>query len=136
MIIYVVKSSKGSYEDYREWIEKAFYKKEDAEKYAKELDIQHNFTPDFITDEFETAFREADYETPEWPEYNGEEGYNSKEYQEYCKVNREADYNFIINYLKDKGFEVTREMIDTYEKWESDQYDTYYQSIIEEVELV
>ena len=61
---------------------------------------------------------------------------NSKEYQEYCKVNMETDYNFIINYLKDKGFEITREMIDTYEKWESAQYDTYYLSIIEEVELV
>ena len=136
MIIYVVKSSKGSYEDYSEWIEKAFYKKEDAKKYARELDLQHSFIPDFVTDEFEAAFQEANYEAPEWPEYNGKGSYNSKEYQEYCKVNTEAGYNFIINYLKDKGFEVTREMIDTYEKWDSDQYDTYYPSTIEEVELV
>lgn len=136
MKIYIVKSSRGGYEDYHEWNEKAFYKKEDAEKYTKELDKEYNYKPEFITDSFEKAYRDAEYEAPDWPDYEEPISYNSEEYQKYLEDNLEAECNFTINYLKDKGFEVTKEMLDTYENWISYQYDKYYPCKIEELELI
>lgn len=58
--IYIVFSSEGVCEDYHEWPEKAFFNKEDAIKFSKQLDKEHELIkPDFVDDKFEDTYDEG-----------------------------------------------------------------------------
>ena len=59
VIIYAVISSQGSYDDYYEHIEKCFTNKDEAYKYAKEIDESHIYNtpiPEEIMDEVDEHF--------------------------------------------------------------------------------
>lgn len=132
--IYIVQSSHGEYEDYRETNEKAFYNKEDAEKYAKELDKKHNDTPDFITDAFTLAY--DNIFTPEWPDPPCNPFDDYDKYQVWLKEMIDNDRKFIINEMYKQGFFVTEQMIDVYDEWYENQYTDWHDCIVEEIELV
>ena len=134
MKIYIVKSSEGEWEDYRSWNEKAFVSKEKAEEYAKELDKKHYYKPEFITEEFEDLYNEAGdifYEDNEYPKYD------NPNYDELTSQWYENEQKFIIQYMKDRGINITPEMYKEYEDWILDgRYYVWDDCTIEELELV
>lgn len=132
--IYIVKSAKGQYEDYREWNAKAFTTKEKAYEFAKELDKIHRSKPDFITEEFINAYNECYDNLPDWGDFplTKENGLKFIEWQEECT---EKDREILIKELSKKGFSVTEDTLDQYEQWEIDSYDEYYDCKVEELEL-
>lgn len=82
MEIYLVISCSGEYEDYREQIEKAFFKEEDAINYKKEFDDEHIIKGDVFNIMPESIY----YEYPTIDEIDGPieeyKGYTSKQYKE------------------------------------------------------
>lgn len=132
--IYIVQSSHGEYEDYRETNEKAFYNKEDAEKYAKELDARHRQTPEFITEDFISAYNEII--PPEWPDAPCKPYENRELYQSWLQGMIQRERQFVIQEMYKQGFFLTEHMIDTYEDWEDNQYIDWHDCTIEEIELV
>lgn len=134
MIIYIVKSSEGHYEDYNVWNEKAFISKEKAEKYAKELDKKHRYKPEFITDLFEDFYNEGEdifYENNPYPSFKDPDYENLRnKFEEECN-------KFIITHIQDNGINITPEMLKEYEEWVSDvQFYDWHDCEIEEIELV
>lgn len=129
--IYIVQSSCGEYEDYHIWNEKAFTNKEDAEKYAEELDLKHNYRPEFITPEFELAFYDSDDEIPSFEAFDGDKETYLQWYARYTKHNNDC----LIKIMSEKGFHLTKEMIEQFEEWESDSYNDYHPCNIDEIEL-
>ena len=129
--IYIVKSSEGEWEDYHSWNEKAFISREKAEEYVKELDKKHYHAPEFITKEFEDLYNEAgdifDENNP-YPNYN---------YNELVNQWEENEQKFIIQYIKDRGINITPEMYKEYEEWLMDgRYYKWHDCEIEEIELI
>ena len=133
--IYVVNSASGVYEDYHCWNEKAFNSREEAEKYARELDILHRSRPQFVTDEFIEAYNYCYDNTPDWGE--GPKFSDDKEayfaWQEEC-AKRDSEY--ITSEMYKKGFYVTEQMLEQYEEWESNSYNDWHDCEVEELELV
>lgn len=131
--IYIVKSSKGEYEDYREWNEKAFTTIEKACEYAKELDAIHNSTPDFITEHFIAAYEECCDNIPKNENFYG--GLDRDSYLKWQEECYKKEREFLISELHKKGFLVTEEMLDQYEQWEYDRYEEYHDCSIEKLDL-
>lgn len=137
MKIYVVKSSRGEWEDYLVWNEKAFYKKEDAEKYAKELDAKHRAKPSFITDSFENDMMEGDELTPDWPPYDGPTSpVDMEHYSQWVKEQQQKEMDFLVNFMNEKGHNVTVENLTDYYEWESNSYHDWHDCRVEELEIV
>ena len=133
--IYVVESASGVYEDYRCWNEKAFINKEEAEAYAKELDEKHRAKPQFVNDEFEKAYSECYDSLPEWgegPDLRKDEN----AYFKWLKDCEKKDREYIIAEMYKKGFFLTEEMIEQYEKYEADSYEDWHDCRVEELELI
>lgn len=133
--VYIVISSEGEYEDYREYNEKAFYNKEDAEKYCKELDEKHNYKPEFITDKFEEAYEEAYNSLPDW-DLKANSNEDLKTYYDNIIKQGEKDIQYIISEMNKQGFNVNEDMIEKYKEWESNLYYEWYPCKIEEIELI
>lgn len=132
--IYMVKSSSGVYEDYREWNEKAFTNKEDAEKYAKELDDLHQAKPQFVTDEFIEAYDQCYDDAPDWGE--GPKYIEDPEaYHRWVEEKNRQNDEHIIKTMYKKGFYVTESMLQQYEEWESNRYNDWHECDVEELEL-
>lgn len=71
--IYAVVSSKGSYDDYCEWVEKCFTNKDEAYTFAKEVNMSHIYEsviPKEIIDEIDEHY---------WD-------YRDKEVNNFCKI--------------------------------------------------
>lgn len=134
MKIYIVKSSEGHWEDYHSWNEKAFISKEKALEYAKELDKKHYYKPEFITEEFEDLYNEAD---DIFSEDNPYPSYKDPNYDKLVLLWEENNQRFIIQYMNDKEINITSEMFKEYEEWVSiEQYEYWHDCDIEEIELV
>lgn len=136
--IYIVKSSEGEYEDYHVWNEKAFTKREDAEAYAKQLDKEHNYRPQFITDAFLSTLRDCEYELPDWEEFPEEKitPENKNRWLKWQEEQEEKQIQLLINLMYQKGQFMTRDMYEQYEEWENNSYTNWYDCSIEELELV
>ena len=102
--IYVVLSSEGQWEDYHEWIEKAFRRKKDAEAYAKQLDKEHNPKPVFkdrLWDEAEESWWSMNEEKygKDWDlspyDYKEEKEKNDQFYKEL----EERQDAFMLDYI-------------------------------------
>lgn len=130
--IYIVVSSHGEYEDYREYLEKAFYNKKDAEKYAKEIDVKHNHRPEFITDSFLEDIDDIEDNLPDW----GPCDLQGKAYYEWVDKNNKREDEEIIKAIIAKGYTFNREMYDEFREWEGDRYTDWHPCCIEEIELV
>lgn len=130
--IYIVQSSEGIYEDFHVWNEKAFTKKEEAEKYAKKLDKQHNSRPDFLTEKFKEDFEDIEENLPEW----GSCYLSGEEYADWVsKQNAREDAEIIEGMIK-RGYTFNKKMYDEYRNWESEQYYEWHPCVVEEIELV
>ena len=136
--IYIVKSTEGLYEDYRSWNEKAFIKKEDAEKYAKLLDEARRYKPPFITDEFISALQECEYELPTWEYFPGGPltPENEKEWTQWNNNQKEKQMKLLIDLMSKKGYSLTKELYSQYDQWASDSYNEWHDCKIEEIELI
>lgn len=135
--IYIVKSSSGSYEDYRAWNEKAFTDKHKAEEYACMLNKVHEHKPEFITKDFQSNYNECYDNLPDWedfPEPITDD--NRSEYTKWEDNNIEKDREIIIDEMYKRGFFLTKNMIELYERWENSQYEDYHKCTVEELELV
>ena len=134
MKIYIVTSSEGKWEDYHSWNEKAFISKEKAVEYAKELDKKHYYKPEFITEEFEDLYNEADdifYQDNPYPEFK------DPNHDKLASQWEENQQKFIIQYMQDRGVNITPEMYKEYEEWMIDgKYYSWSDCEIEEIELV
>lgn len=140
--IYLVTSSEGQYEDYHEWVEKAFVDKSQAEEFAKQLDVLHRAKPEFITEEFANALDESNYE---WDELTDDDPkYESPKYLESTQEEKDAFYTwynneyiqFLINSMYKKGFFVTEYMLKQHDEWESNSYTDWHNCSVEEITLV
>lgn len=132
--VYIVKSSCGEYEDYSCWNEKAFLNKEDAIKYANELDGLHFDKPSFITDKFEQDYIDCEYELPDWEDFP--EGITKENEERYIKWNEEQDSKrtkMLIDMMHKRGYFLTKEMNDQYIKWLERK--DYYDCEVEELDL-
>lgn len=137
MKIYVVKSSCGEYEDYSIWNEKAFYKKEDAEKYAKELDTKHREKPSFITDDFINNLYDCEYRVPEWASYEGPTNpIDVDEYRKWVREQQNKEIELLIKYMAERGHELTKEKYEIFEEWNENAYREWHDCSIEELEIV
>ena len=136
--IYIVKSSEGEYEDYHVWNEKAFTKREDAEAYAKQLDKEHNYRPQFITDAFLSTLRDCEYELPDWEEFPEEKitSENKNRWLKWQEEQEEKQIQFLINLMYQKGQFMTKDMYEQYEEWENNSYTNWHDCSIEALELV
>lgn len=134
--IYIVKSSSGSYEDYSCWNEKAFTNRDEAEAYAKELDKQHFYKPQFITDDFERLIGECEDLIPEWEDSPYDLLTQKDKYLEWCDQNNARDTKLLINLMYERGQFMTEAMYDSYNDWHDNNYREWYNCEIEELELV
>ena len=135
--IYVVKSSSGTYEDYRSWNEKAFTNVDKAVEYAHILDMSHNNKSEFITEEFQSNYSECYDNLPDWGDFpelpiNDD---NKGKYTKWVDDNIEKDREIIIKEMYKRGFFLTKNMIELYEKWEDNQYEDYHKCTVEELNL-
>lgn len=134
--IYVVASCSGMYEDYREWEEKAFTNREDAVKFAKELDYYHeHLKPDFVDDNFDNVYDDASWEAPEFnPSFKYQDD-PDKWVAERDKYNEKC-MEFILSYMKERGYpKLTMEMLKEYDDYDTFRYEVFHPCIIKEVEL-
>lgn len=135
--IYIVKSSEGEYEDYYVRNEKAFLKKEDAEAYARELDNEHNKRPNFITDEFIHSLTECEENLPDWDEFVGElTSENRDNWLKWQEDQQNKQDKQLLDLMYQRGYYITKEMLDQYYQWEQDSYTNWHDCTIEELELV
>lgn len=134
--IYIVKSSKGSYEDYFCYNEKAFVNREDAEVYAKELDQKHYCKPQFITDSFECLVRECEDLIPDWEDYPEHPIVDFDAYNKWVNEHNEKDEELMCKLMYEHGQYMTREMYDQFNAWRGNEYDEWHNCEIEEIELV
>lgn len=107
MKIYIVKSSC----DDQDFNEKAFVNKEDARKFAKELDIKHENRPEFITDDLIKEYYSLCNSTPDWGE-GPKFVEDPKEYAEWNRRCFEKDIEYIISELDKKGYNITKQMLE------------------------
>lgn len=134
--VYVVKSSCGEYEDYSCWNEKAFLNKEDAKKYAKELDDKHFNKPSFITDEFAQAIQECEFDLPDYEDFPDEiTNENRDDYLKWLEQQENKQTKMLIDMMYKKGYFLTEEMYAQFNEWLDRQGD-YYDCEIEELELI
>lgn len=135
--IYVVKSSSGSYEDYRSWNEKAFTDKHKAAEYARMLNKAHEHKPEFITEDFQSNYSECYDNLPDWGEFPGMPitDDNRSEYTKWVNNTIEKDREIIIDEMYKRGFFLTKNMIEQYERWEDNQYEDYHKCTVEELDL-
>ena len=135
--IYIVKSSKGSYEDYRSWNEKAFTDKHKAAEYAYMLNKAHEYKPEFITEELQSNYSECYDNLHEWGEFPSMPNTDNKrsEYTKWVNNTIEKDREIIIDEMYKRGFFLTKNMIEQYERWEDNQYEDYHKCTIEELDL-
>lgn len=135
--IYIVRSSNGEYEDYEEWNEKAFLKREDAESFAKELDDKHNERPHFITDEFIDLLKECECELPDWEAFP--EKVTNENIDAWIKWQEEQERKqneLLFDLMYKRGQFMTQAMYDQYLEWEEKNYKKWNNCLIEELELV
>ena len=133
-MIYIVKSSCGNYDDYREWNEKAFTSKEKAEEYVKFLNNFRSTPPKFVTDDFTKAYIECYGNLPDWEGYS----YPVKDRDEYNEWLEERYYRDLIilsEELNKRGFSVSIDDLEEYDNWRSIQLMDYHKCTIEELEL-
>lgn len=134
--VYVVKSSCGEHEDYSCWNEKAFLNKEDAEKYAKELDDKHFNKLSFITDEFAQAIRECEFDLPDYEDYPYKiTNENRKDYFKWLEQQENKQTKMLIDMMYKKGYFLTEEMYAQFNEWLDRQGD-YYECEVEELDLL
>lgn len=136
--IYIVKSSSGSYDDYRCWNEKAFIKQEDAKVYAKELDKKHYYKPPFITDKFIELIEECEDLVPNWesfPEYPITDA-NRDAYNKWIANQVDKQVKTLLELLYTRGLFITEQMYDAYQAWRSNEDEEWHNCIIEEIELL
>lgn len=131
-IIYIVQSTSYDSENYSTWNEKAFFNKEDAEKFAKELDQIHHRIPDFVTPEFEKAYDECcdSFERDYFPGKRATE-----EYFKWVIEQDKKQIQHLITEMLKKGFIFTEEMNFEYEEYLSNLYQKYDDCIIEAIEI-
>ena len=117
--IYIVYSSEGVCEDYHEWPEKAFFNKEDAIKFSKQLDKAHELIkPDFVDDKFEDIY---------------DEGWSS----EFLTDCNRADYEkHMVKYLQEHGYpDFDKDKLKLYNEYECNRYQMYHPCHIIELDL-
>lgn len=134
--IYIVKAPSGSWETYTCYIAKAFTNRVDAEAYAKDLDREHYYKPQFITDEFEALYNECEDLLPEWEDSPISPSVDIDAYRKWIDETNEVDIQRICDLMYERGQYVSREMHDQYIRWRDDQSEEWHDCIIEEIELV
>lgn len=127
--IYLVVSNSGEYEDYHSWNEKAFIKREDAEKYADELKSQRSTKPQFVTDEFEIAYENVENNLPMWEKED-----DTIPFEDWYEEQSKKEMKLTCEELYKMGFMVTEQMLHDYEEWVNNIGD--YDNSIEEIELI
>lgn len=131
--IYLVKSLSRSYQCFFEKNERAFTDKKEAENFAIEFNKSHQNKPSFITDDFIKAIDECEANLPEWeplPDDMSEEERN-KWYQKQADISTRC----IMDMMYQRGFLLTEQMHKQYQEWYNNMYLTWYDCIIEEIEL-
>ena len=148
--IYAVKSSKGLYDCYTEWIERCFTKWDDADEWRKVVDISHkwpNVIPDEVMDDLEAHFY-SDFYNPAVDEFCKE--YNiptgianiqrteSQRAKIICFTDRlEENYdNWCKKYLVEHYPEYTAQDYDKQIEVNDHKYDDWHPCEIEELDLV
>lgn len=134
--IYIVISSCGQYEDYHHWNEKAFLNKNDAIKYAKELDKLHSDKPAFITDEFEKILNDCEFELPDWEDFPGDDIKEKDKYFKWQEEQEQKQNKLLFEMMYQRGQFITQEMYDQYISWKDNEYNDYFDCKVEELELV
>ena len=149
--IYAVVSSKGSYDDYCEWVEKCFTNKDDAYEFAKEVDKSHIYDhslTDEIFNEVDNHFYDDffDIELNKFCEEhnipnNDDELHRTDEQQE--TVNKFCDYlgdqynEWCINYLTTHyDNKYTADDWEKYIEYYEHKWDDWHDCKIKELELV
>lgn len=133
--IYIVVKSEGSYEDFRTTNLKAFYDKDEARKYIRKINISKDKLP-FLTEEFEETYNEVIFDEPEsetYPYFPILTSEDKEKYSQWMEKEEEKCNLWMVNALKEKGFDITlKDLADYYNYLNNIEVD--YD--IEEIELV
>lgn len=155
--IYAVMSSKGTYDDYHEWVEKCFTSMDDAAVYARAIDASHVYEsriPDKVFDDVEEHWCDDVYDpqiekfcrehniptqedmsdVPEWMCHRTEE--QNKMVVEFAdKIEKQYD-EWCIKYLTEHYPEYTEQDYWDYLEAVDHAYDEWHDCKIKELELV
>ena len=138
--IYIVQSSRGEYDDYTVYNERAFTNREKAEEYAEELNRIHNHVPSFVTPEFEDSFADAEGEVnilmENYPDFEEKPISNWDKYKEYLDQYKKEQDKHLIDILYKMSFMVTPQMLEDYRNYLDMQFEDWNSCSIEEIELV
>lgn len=137
--IYLVISSRGTYEDYVESVECAFRSKEEAEKHCAEVDDSHNYEEVYE----EEVWNDIMYELDEIIEKEAENYTNNVSYkesnEEWMKREEEIELlicNQLLSLLHKRGLtDATLEDVKKQREYEDHQYDEWHKCRIKEVYL-
>ena len=155
--IYAVMSSKGTYDDYHEWVEKCFTNIEDAVAHARVIDESHVYesrVPDKVMDEVEDHWYEDVYDpqiekfcrehdiptqedmsdVPEWMCSRTEE--QNKMVAEFADKIEEQYDEWCIKYLTEHYPEYTEQDYWDYLEAVDNAWDEWHDCKIKELELV
>jgi hypothetical protein len=140
MKIYIITTECSDYDwNSVEIFKNAFTSKKEAEDAAEKLDLLRTIKPDEITDEMLDIYPDIDFE---WEEYTRDKPELRNRPQNDREAVKKFDdfYNaefikFAIQYYKDNGINMTKELFNKIEEWDNQTYYNYEPSKVVELEL-